>query len=89
MRHPLQHASPLRECLGEDKLRIPKIHVRFHEILDFHAFLQVLHPFRVVSPASSDVSIVPDVFGLQLVRKDEICRYPEDPNLDRALSRFR
>ena len=83
MRHPIRHASPLRECLGDHKFRIPKIHIRFHEILDFCAFLQ---PFRVISPTSSDVSIVPDVFGVQSVRKHEICRYPEDPNPERALS---
>ena len=68
---------------------ISNIHLRFHEILDFGAFLQVLHPFRIVSPASGDVSIVSDVFGPQFIHKDEICRYPEDPNLDRALSRLR
>ena len=66
--------------------RISNIHLRFPEILDFGAFLQVLHPFRIVSPASGDVSIVSDVFGPQLIRKDDICHYPEDPSLDRALS---
>ena len=82
MRHPIRHASPLHECLGTGKLRILKIHIRFHETLDFNEFLQVLQPFRVVSQASNDISIVPGVFGLQLVRKDETCRYPEDPNFD-------
>ena len=43
MRHPIQHASPLDECLGTDEPRISKIHLRFHEILDFRVFLQVFH----------------------------------------------
>ena len=67
MRHPIQHASPLDECLGKNKPRISKIHLRFHEILDFSAFLEGFDTYRVLSPASNEVSIVPNVLGLQLV----------------------
>ena len=66
--------------------RISNIHLRFHEILDFSAFLDVFRTYWIVSPPSSDVSIVPDVYGRQLVGRDEVGHYPEDQN-GRTLSR--
>ena len=74
--HPIRQARPLYECLGTDKSRTSKIHVRFHQILNFTGmvFLEVFDTYRIVSLASSDV----------LIHKDEMCNYrymyPKDPN---------
>ena len=57
---------------------ISNIHLRFHEILDFSTFLDVFRSYWIVSPPSSDVSIVPDMSGVQPVGRDEVADYPED-----------
>ena len=85
MRHPIQHTSPLDECLGKDKPRISKIHLRFHEILVFRLFLLVLHPFRVLSPVSNDVPIVPNVLGLSWLAK---MRSPTIPSTRTLVQRY-
>ena len=67
---------------------ISNIHLRFHEILDFSAFLDVFRTYWIVSPPSSNVSIVPDVYGRQLVGRDEVGHYPEDQTPDEPLAPF-